>query len=69
MAPGQSDLGNSSIKVFSCQVTVDCAKITAKCSQEGPGEMAQRLRALLALAEGLGLVPSTYVAAHNCLLL
>ena len=29
--------------------------------------MAQQLRALTALAKGLGLGPSTCTAAHNCL--
>jgi hypothetical protein len=31
------------------------------------GEMAQQLRALAALAEDLGSIPSTHTAAHNCL--
>lgn len=31
------------------------------------GEMAQRLRALVALPEDQGSIPSTYVTAHNCL--
>jgi hypothetical protein len=31
------------------------------------GEMAQWLRALDALPEDLGLVPSIYVDAHHCL--
>jgi hypothetical protein len=31
------------------------------------GEMAQWSRALAALAEDLGLVPSTHMMAHNCL--
>jgi hypothetical protein len=30
------------------------------------GEMAQWVRALVALAEDLGSVPSTYKAAYNC---
>ena len=33
----------------------------------GAGEMAQRLRALTALPGDLGSVPSTHMAAHNCL--
>ena len=32
----------------------------------GTGEMAQKLRALAALAEDLGVIPSTHMAAHNC---
>ena len=31
------------------------------------GEMAQQLRALAALAEDLGSVPSKHMVAHNCL--
>ena len=31
----------------------------------GDGEMAQQLRALSTLAENLGSVPSTHMAAHN----
>jgi hypothetical protein len=31
----------------------------------GGGEMAKRLRALAALLEDLGLIPSTKMAAHN----
>jgi hypothetical protein len=31
------------------------------------GEVAQWLRALAALSEDLGLISSTYMAAHNCL--
>jgi hypothetical protein len=31
------------------------------------GEMAQQLRALVALPEGLSSIPSTHMAAHNCL--
>jgi hypothetical protein len=30
-------------------------------------EMAQRLRALAAFAEDLSTIPSTHMAAHNCL--
>ena len=33
----------------------------------GPGEMTQWLRAVAALLEDLGLIPSTHIAAHNCL--
>lgn len=33
----------------------------------GPGEVAQQLQALVALAEYLCLVPSTQTVAHNCL--
>jgi hypothetical protein len=33
----------------------------------GAGEMAQQLRALSALAEGLTLIPSTYLVSHSCL--
>jgi hypothetical protein len=33
------------------------------------GEMAQWLKALAAFPEALGSIPSTHVAAHNCLLL
>lgn len=29
--------------------------------------MAQQLRAVSALPEDLGLIPSTYIVAHNCL--
>jgi hypothetical protein len=29
--------------------------------------MAQQLRALAALPEDLGLIPSTHIVAHNCL--
>jgi hypothetical protein len=35
----------------------------------GVGEVALKLRALAALAEGLGLVLSTHMVAHNCLLM
>jgi hypothetical protein len=31
------------------------------------GEIAQKLRALTALPEDPGSVPSTHIAAHNCL--
>lgn len=31
------------------------------------GDMAQQLRAFAVLAQGVGAVPSTYVAAHNYL--
>lgn len=30
-----------------------------------PGEVAQQLRAIAALAEGTGSIPSTHVAVHN----
>jgi hypothetical protein len=33
----------------------------------GAEELGQRLRALDALLEDLGLTPTTHVAAHNCL--
>jgi hypothetical protein len=33
----------------------------------GVGEMAQKFRALAAFPEKLGLIPSTYMAAHNYL--
>ena len=33
----------------------------------GAGEMAQRLRALTAFPEDLGSIPSSHMAAHNCL--
>ena len=33
----------------------------------GPGEMAQQLRALIALPEYQGSVPSTHMATQNCL--
>jgi hypothetical protein len=35
--------------------------------KEGVGEMAQWLGALAALPEILSSIPSTHVAAHNCL--
>jgi hypothetical protein len=35
----------------------------------GAREMAQQLRALAVLLEDLGSMPSTHVAAHNCLTL
>ena len=38
-----------------------------KKSIRGAGEMAQRLRALTALPEDPGSIPSTHMAAHNCL--
>ena len=34
---------------------------------DGTGEMAQWLRALTALSEDPGSIPSTHMAAHNCL--
>jgi hypothetical protein len=37
----------------------------SKEKEEGTGEMAQRLRALVALAEDLESVPSTHMVAHN----
>ena len=36
-------------------------------TNKGLGEMAQQLRALAALPEDLGSIPSTHTAAHNCL--
>jgi len=33
----------------------------------GAGEMAQQLRARVALPEVLGSIPSTHIATHNCL--
>ena len=33
----------------------------------GAGEMAQQLGALAVLPEDLGSIPSTHMAAHNCL--
>ncbi|CAO2608825.1 hypothetical protein LEMLEM_LOCUS13963 [Lemmus lemmus] len=36
-------------------------------SDTGLEEMAQRLRALTALPEDPGSIPSTHMAAHNCL--
>ena len=33
----------------------------------GAGEVAQQLRALASLPEDPGSVPSTHMAAHNCL--
>jgi hypothetical protein len=33
----------------------------------GAEEMAQQLRALAALPEDLGSIPSTHMVAHNCL--
>jgi len=37
----------------------------SKEKEEGAREMAQRLRALVALAEDLDSVPSTHMVAHN----
>lgn len=39
----------------------DPAKVRA-----GAGEMAERLRALAAVKEDVGLIPSTHLEAHNC---
>ncbi|KAM7340256.1 hypothetical protein ACRRTK_000871 [Alexandromys fortis] len=36
-----------------------------KCTGEGAGEMAQRLRALPALPKVLSSVPSNHMVAHN----
>ena len=38
-----------------------------KTCLSGAGEMAQWLGALTALPEDLGSIPSTHMAAHNCL--
>jgi hypothetical protein len=38
-----------------------------KISKLGAGEMTQWLRALTAFPEDLGSIPSTHMAAHNCL--
>lgn len=41
--------------------------LDTKIGQSGTGEMTQWLRALAALPEDPGLIPSTHVAAHNSL--
>jgi hypothetical protein len=38
-----------------------------KHHKTGAGEMAQRLKALAALPEDPGSIPSTHMVAHNCL--
>jgi hypothetical protein len=38
-----------------------------KMSLKGAGEMAQRLRPLIAFPEDQVLIPSTYTAVHTCL--
>jgi hypothetical protein len=40
---------------------------TFKMWRDEPGEVAQWLRALVALAEDLGSVPSTHMVVHNYL--
>jgi len=42
-------------------------KTNNKCTKKQAGEMAQQLRALVALPEDQGSIPSTHRAAHNCL--
>jgi hypothetical protein len=44
-------------------------KFMNKYIRLGAGEMAQWLRALAALSEDLDSIPSSHMAAHNCLLL
>ncbi|KAK7798640.1 hypothetical protein U0070_002731 [Myodes glareolus] len=58
-SPQKKQLGE---KVYK-QATIE----SLKKKIPGAGEMAQRLRALTALPEDPGLIPSTHMAAHNCL--
>ena len=47
------------------QVNKKIFKIDVLIEREGAGEMAQRLRALVALPQDLGSIPSTHRAAYN----
>ena len=47
------------------QVNKKIFKIDVLIEREGAGEMAQRLRALVALPEDLGSIPSTHRADYN----
>ena len=41
--------------------------VTERKGIPGAGEMAQQLKALAALLEDLGSIPSIHMVAHNCL--
>jgi hypothetical protein len=49
-----------------CQLPKE-SKMKLKEAAAGPGEMAQRLRALSALPEVLSSIPSNHMVAHNYL--
>jgi hypothetical protein len=47
------------------QVILYYVKLMIKTNHQVAGEMTQQLRALAALQENLGSIPSTHKAAHN----
>lgn len=57
---------NDSFLLFLCVDGSKPFKIPLKYCN-GVGEMAEWLRILVVLSEDMGLIPSTHIAAHNCL--
>ena len=57
----------SDVTVHTYNLTLRVPERNDQKCKAGAGQMAQWLRALPALPEDLGSIPSTHVAAHNCL--
>jgi hypothetical protein len=66
MTLSQGHLSHQQYQIFTIHNSSKISyEVAMKIILWGAGEMAQQLRALTALPEDLGSIPSTHMAAHN----